>query len=138
MSFVVDASVALAWVFEDEVSDSTEALLDQIGEPGASAPSLWPLEVLNALTVAERRKRIGADDRVRLAALLRDLPIELDADAAMKSWTSTLELAARTRITIYDAAYLELAQRVTLPPATLDRELRRAAEACSVAVLSSD
>ena len=60
MSFVVDSSVALAWCFEDEHTEPVMDLLDRIAETGAIAPSLWPLEGLNGLLMAERRKRLDA------------------------------------------------------------------------------
>lgn len=82
MSFVLDNSVALAWCFEDEQTAPVMALLDRVTETGAGAPMLWPLEALNGLVLAERRRRIDGARRDRLMALLRDLPIILDFDTA--------------------------------------------------------
>lgn len=104
-------------------------------ESGAEAPWLWPLEILNALAMAERRGRIDADKRHRLAGFLHDLPVNLDADTASQAWVATSRLAARHRLTIYDAAYLELAQRLNLPLATLDAGLRAAADALAIELL---
>jgi len=127
VTFVVDSSVALSWCFDDERTPETQALLERIGETGASAPQHWPVEVLNGLTMAERRKRIGSEQRRRLAEFLRDLPIALDAESIDRLWSATQALAERFRLTMYDAIYLELAHRRSLPLATLDRELRTAA-----------
>ena len=135
MSLVLDSSVTLAWCFDDERTDATDALLERVVESGAEAPALWPLEILNALSMAERRGRIDADRRIRLAGFLHDLPVNLDADTAGQAWVATSRLAARHRLTLYDAAYLELAQRLKLPLATLDADLRAAADALSVELL---
>lgn len=132
---VVDSSVTLTWCFEDEQTAASLALLEQVVEHGAVAPTVWPLEVLNALVMAERRKRVDAAQRQRLTSFLRDLPIALDAETAAQAWSATVQLAERHRLTVYDAAYLELAQRRGLPLASLDNELRAAAEAVGVALV---
>jgi predicted nucleic acid-binding protein len=137
MSLVLDSSVALTWCFEDERTLATLALLDQITETGATAPALWPLEVLNALTMAERRGRLDGTQRHQLAGFLRDLPVSLDQETADQAWTITMRLAERYRLTLYDAAYLELAQRLELPLATLDQELRAAGNALGITLLGS-
>ena len=85
--------------------------------------------------MAERRKRLTALQRHHLTGFLRDLPITLDAETAAQAWTATARLAEQHRLTLYDATYLELAQRLGLPLATLDRELRAAANALGGAVL---
>ena len=137
MSFVVDSSVALSWCFEDERTPATAALLERVGESGAMAPQLWPAEVLNGLMMAERRQRIDASRRRRLADFLRDLPIALDPEITIQLWGATQGLAERFRLTVYDAIYLELAQRRHLAPASLDKELRDAAVALGVPVLGT-
>jgi predicted nucleic acid-binding protein len=135
MTFVVDSSIALTWCFEDEANPVADALLAQLTDDGAFAPSLWPLEVLNVLLMAERRKRITADARRDRISFLRGLPIALDP--AVQAWTITNHLAERHRLTLYDATYLELAQRLNLPLATLDADLRAAANASGVALLGA-
>ncbi len=132
MSLVIDSSITLAWFFEDERSEATDAVLMQVTELGAVAPSLWRLEVANALQMAIRRKRINAAFRDASLADLRALKVAIDLETDRQAWTTTLELAERWRLTLYDAAYLELAQRVGLPLATLDQELRAAATALAV------
>jgi predicted nucleic acid-binding protein len=137
VSFVVDSSVALSWCFEDERTPATQALLEQIGESGGVAPQHWPLEVLNGLMMAERRQRVDAARRRQLANFLHDLPIVLDPDTTIQVWGATQDLAERFRLTLYDAAYLELAQRRKLPLATLDRDLRDAAQAVDTKTLGA-
>ena len=85
--------------------------------------------------MAERRKRLNASQRKRLSGFLHELPITLDHEAAAQAWGVTADLTERFQLTIYDAAYLELAQRLTLPLATLDRALHKAAKGLGVAVL---
>ncbi len=74
MTFVLDNSVALAWCFQDEQTPEILALLDRVAESGAIAPLLWPLEALNGLLMAERRRRLTAEQRTTLASLLQDPP----------------------------------------------------------------
>jgi predicted nucleic acid-binding protein len=135
LSLVIDSSVSLAWCFEDERSDAADAVLKRLVAEGAHAPVLWPSEVLNVLVLAERRSRITGDQRQRLVTLLRELPITLDAETMARAWTETAELAARLRLTVYDATYLELAHRLGLPLATLDQDLRAAAATLGVELL---
>ena len=137
MSFVLDNSIALAWCFEDEQTQSVMNLLDRVTETGAFAPSLWPLEALNGLLVAERKRRIHAKLRQCYAEFLHDLPIKIDTETAEKAWTATVELAERLRLSVYDAAYLELTLRRKLPLATLDRDLAKAAKALGTTVLGT-
>jgi len=127
--FVADASVALAWCFEDEATSWSDMLLDRLRSGDSIAvPAHWASEVLNALLVAARRNRIQPADPVLLFDRLSRLPIESDLPLASPQATSALELAQKHRLTIYDAAYLELAHRRILPIATLDSDLRTAAE----------
>ena len=135
MSFVLDNSVALAWCFEDEQTPAVMALLDRVTETGAIAPLLWPLEALNGLLVAERRRRLNAATRAALTAFLRELPIMLDLDTAERAWGEAAQLAECFRLSVYDATYLELALRRRLPLASLDQGLREAAGAMGVDVL---
>jgi predicted nucleic acid-binding protein len=138
VSVVIDASLTLTWYFDDETSPATEAVLDRVSEAGAVVPGLWRLEVANAFQSAVRRKRISADYRDESLTELAQLPITIDADTDTYAWTTTLHLAERFRLTIYDATYLELAQRRSLPFATLDKELRKAAAVLDLALLGSE
>jgi len=132
---VLDSSVTLTWYFEDERTPGTAAVLKQVAEFGASVPTLWRLEVANGFQMAVRRKRINTTYRDTSIAELSLLPITIDQDTGTYAWTTTLRLAERFLLTVYDAAYLELAQRRSLPLATLDRDLRTAATALGLALL---
>ena len=135
MTLVIDASLTLSWYFEDERTPAADALLDQVTNTGAVVPSLWRLETANGLQVAIRRKRVDVAFRDRALTHLTRLPITVDAETDAYAWTTTLQLADRFQLTLYDAAYLELAQRRALPLATLDSALRPAAEALGLTLL---
>lgn len=132
MAFVLDSSVALAWLLQDEANERTDALADRLEQENAHVPSIWSLEVGNALTTALRRKRISNGDFERCISALSALPIEVDAAAGL---AGVLLIAQRFGLTSYDAAYLELAQRRGFPLATLDEKLRQACKALKVSVL---
>ena len=126
MAFVLDCSVALAWIFPDEATEATHRLRDSLIEGRAFAPALWPIEVANVLLVATRRGRIDADEWEQLYANLEALPIEIDPVSTPRVWGKTLQLAHAHRLSVDDAMYLELALRMRLPLATLDRALGEA------------
>jgi predicted nucleic acid-binding protein len=134
VSLVLDPSLALSWYFEDWRTFAANARLDQVADQGAIVPGLWRLEIANGLRTAIRRKRIDTAFRDRAIAQLACLPITVDPDTDRYAWTTILQLADRFGLTPYDAAYLELAQRRTLPLATLDGPLRAAAPALGVAL----
>ena len=102
-------------------------VLQYVVAQGGVAPSLWRFEVANGLQMAIRRKRIDAAYRAASLVDLAVLPIAIDPDSDRHVWTATVQLAEQHGLTIYDAAYLELAQRRRLPLASLDRALRQAA-----------
>ncbi len=135
MSFVLDASVTLAWFYGDEWSAERDALLSRVAVEGAWAPSHWPLEVANTLLQGVRRGRYDARMRDAALANLAALPIAIDPETSTRAWAEALDLAARHALTVYDACYLELAMRRGLPLATMDRALRVAAEAEGVPLL---
>jgi predicted nucleic acid-binding protein len=129
VSLVLVAALALSWYFEDERTPAADALLDRVADQGATVPGLWRLEIVNGLRTAIRRKRIDKDFRDRAIAQLARLPITVDPDTYRFALTTTLDLADRFALTPYDAAYLELAQHLSLPRATRDEPLRTAATA---------
>ena len=137
MSIVIDSSITLAWYFEDEVAQASDAVLHDVRKGGAVVPPLWRFEVANGLQTAVRRKRIDATFRDESLADLDVLPIAVDTDSAIHAWTTSVALADRHGLTIYDAAYLEVAQRRRLPLATLDAALIRAGRAERLAVIGS-
>ena len=135
---VLDSSVTLAWVYADETTSAMRLVFDQIGEQGAWVPAIWRLEVANILEMGVRRGRTDAAFRDATLADLALLPISLDPETDRHAWGATALLASRYRLSLYDAAYLELARRRGLPLATLDGELRAAARAEGLAILGSD
>lgn len=135
MSLVLDCSVTLAAMYPDEGTPAIRAVFDQLAAEGAWVPSLWKLEVANLLQIGVRRGRHTADFRDAALVDLAALPIRVDSLTEQHAWRSTLRLAALHHLTLYDAAYLELALRRSLPLATLDRELRSAANAETVPLL---
>ncbi|MFT4104033.1 MAG: type II toxin-antitoxin system VapC family toxin [Burkholderiaceae bacterium] len=138
MSVVIDSSVTLAWLFDDEGTAATRHVFDLVVEHGAWVPSLWRLEVANILQSGVRRNRIDAAHRDASLADLAVLNIQIDPETNQFAWSSTLRLADRLGLTAYDAAYLELAQRRMLPLATLDKQLGVAARTIGVPVLGID
>lgn len=135
MSLVLDGSATVAWLIPDERTAASQRLLYKVADLGAVVPMLWRLEIGNALTIAVRRKRLSREDRADALGKLSDLPIEVDPETFIYAWTSTLQLADRFNLTLYDACYLELAQRRSLPLATLDSDLRKAAKALDIPLL---
>jgi predicted nucleic acid-binding protein len=132
---VLDSSITLSWCLPDEVG--REEIQREVARSGAIAPAHWPLEVANALLMAERRQRINAEFRNFALRGLAALPIILDAETSARAWNETLRLAETCRLTAYDAAYLELAQRLALPLATLDAGLRTGANTLGIGLLNS-
>ena len=134
MAFVLDCSVTMAWVFPDEASASTDALQESLVEDSAFVPALWPGETGNVLLTATRRGRIAKDDWRQIRESLQALPINIDPVSTDRVWGAVLDLADANRISADDTMYLELALRLRLPLATLDRELAAAAQASGVEV----
>ena len=132
MSIVLDASMTLAWLFEDEQTDQVLATINHVYMGGASVPPLWRYEVANGLQMAIRRQIITPDYRTRCLDKIDELPITIDPDGVSEIWSTTIKLADLYRLTVYDAAYLELAQRRRLPLATLDAALSKAARESGV------
>jgi predicted nucleic acid-binding protein len=133
-AYVLDASVTFAWLFRDEADAGTDALLDALRTHGARVPTLWWLEVVNVLVVAERKGRLTAADAARFVALLERLPITIDRSTPDRAANSVASLARAHRLSAYDAAYLDLALREGLPLATRDEALRQAAAALGIAL----
>jgi predicted nucleic acid-binding protein len=135
--FVVDSSVTMAWCFDDEATDYTDKVRDALVEVRAVVPALWRLEVANASLVGERRRRLDAARVRRFLTLLAKLPIVIDEETAERAWGETLHLAWSQNLSVYDAAYLELAIRRGLPLATLDEKLKAAAKAAGAAMYAA-
>jgi predicted nucleic acid-binding protein len=135
LSLVIDASVALAWVFGDERHDDAWRVVERLHEGPAWVPAHFHLEVGNGLLSGLRRGRLTADQARTAVVALGALPIEVDLDTASRAFSESWPLAAQHRLTTYDAAYLELAIRRELPLATLDERLVSAARAEGVALV---
>lgn len=131
-NFVLDGSVTMVWGFEDEADEYAEAILERMPDLQAHVPSLWPLEVANALLVGERRRRITSAETARFLAILGAFPIAVDDQTVAHAWADTMHLARAHNLSSYDAAYLELAIRLGLPLAALDGKLKTAAGAMGV------
>ena len=132
---VLDSSVTLAWVYDDERTGPVDRIFDQVIAEGAWVPGLWRLEVANGLRQAIRRGRIDEAFRARVIGDLMELNISIDPEMNLFAWTSTLALSDRFGLTPYDACYLELAQRRSLPLASLDIDLRAAGQQLGVEVI---
>ena len=126
-AFVVDCSIAMAWLFNDEATPKTAALLNRLATETALVPAWWFIEITNVLAMAERKGRIKPTESDAFIADLSKLGIERDDEAPDRAFTHLLALCRRHRLTSYDAIYLDLAVRRNLPLATLDNALRKAA-----------
>jgi predicted nucleic acid-binding protein len=133
-TLVIDCSMTMAWYFKDEATPYTSAVRARLATERAVVPSLWPLEVANVLLMSERRKRSNPTRATKWLRYLSALPIFLDGETADRAFQAILGLARSQGLTTYDAAYLELAQRRGIPLASLDRDLRKAAQAVGVAL----
>ena len=132
MPFVLDASVAVCWAFDDEDHPVAELALERVRTDEARVPSLWWFEVRNTLIVNERRGRLTESDT---ATFLRGLARLRVLDRSPNE-ADVLALARHHGLTVYDAAYLELARREGAPLATLDAALATAARAERAPLLS--
>ena len=133
--FVLDCSIAAAWLFDDEATAQTNDLLEQLKDGRAFVPNLWHLELSNVLIQAERRKRITSTQISTRLELISRLPIVTDTETDSRAFREILTLARTEELATYDAAYLELAIRRGTPLATLDKALIRAANRVEVQIL---
>lgn len=132
--FVLDNSVVMAWYFQDKTNDLADSALTSLDNHQAYVPAVWPLEVGNALLVAERRQRLGIADVARILELLENLPIAVEQESPARMLTEVLALARDLRVSTYDASYLDLAMRLALPICTLDHTMLAAARECGLQV----
>jgi predicted nucleic acid-binding protein len=133
---VVDASVALAWCFPDEASEYADAVLAALEGQSILVPSVWPLEITNAVVVAERRKRISLPEIRRFVELLESLTIHEDSLSVAGSVSNILPLAREYGLSAYDASYLEVAIRNGAALATLDGGLKKAGQKAGVEIVA--
>lgn len=132
MTVVLDASMAIAWMFDDERTEYAGEALRRVVAEGAIVPSLWRLEVANVLRNAVRRGRCDEGYVDRSLNRLERYPITVDVETGTHAWGATRALAHDLGLTVYDAAYLELAVRCRLPLVSRDRALIAAARASGV------
>ncbi len=135
--FVVDNSVVMSWCFKDETNKYADAILHKLSEARAVVPSIWPLEVVNVLLVAERRKRLSEADSTRFITLLTQLPIIVEQERPENMMKELLTFARANNLSSYDASYLDLAMKRGYPIATSDNKLIQAARRIDVQILSS-
>jgi predicted nucleic acid-binding protein len=135
-SFIVDASVGFAWVYQGQASPETDQLLNEVAA-GATVivPALWYLEMSNVLLMAQRRHRLTAVQRKAALEKLTAMQFTVDEEGTRHAFGKTSELAEKHGLTIYDAIYLELALRRSLPLASRDESLRNAAKQRGVKVI---
>jgi predicted nucleic acid-binding protein len=134
VTLVLDASMTIAWLFDDEHTEAAHSVMRRVVAEGAIVPSLWRLEVANVLRNAVRRKRCNETYVDRSLARLARLAIERDEETDDYAWGSTRTLARKEDLSLYDAAYLELAIRRRMPLASCDKALLAAAVRRKVAV----
>lgn len=134
--FVLDCSATLPWIFGSEATPETDALLDTL-TVGSKAwvPALWHLELGNVLLGAQRKGRIDKAGIEKFLSALAVYDITVDPETMAMAWSKTLALAEGYKLSVYDAAYLEIALRRGLPLATLDGSLRIAAQKAGVHLL---
>jgi predicted nucleic acid-binding protein len=130
--FVIDASAILSWCFVEEQPKDAEALLQRLVAAGLAAPAHWPFEVANILWVAERKRRIDAAAANVFVDLIEMLGVALDAQSSAMALKESRALALAHNLTVYDAAYLELALRRGAGLVSKDNALLSAAEAAGV------
>lgn len=135
MSLVLDASMTIAWLFAGERAGPPQAVLRQVAAEGAHVPAIWRLEVANVLRNAVRRGRCDEGYATRSLGRLGRLRITVDAETDRHAWGATRMLSRQHDLTLYDAAYLELAIRHRRPLASCDAALLKAARNVGIDVL---
>jgi len=136
--FVLDASIVMAWHFADEKSPALDRLSLRAGDEGVAVPSHWAMEVANSLLVGERRGRTSIASVAHFIDRLRALPLEIDEVDDEIVFTRILPAARAHRLTVYDALYLDLAERRGLPLATLDADLAAAGKSVGLIILGTE
>jgi predicted nucleic acid-binding protein len=134
-SFVLDASVALSWFFDDESDALAEYIYALTDEHAVAVPYHWPAEVANGMIIGERRGRATPEWTGRFAASLENLALRVEDCPADGRAFALMPLAREHRLSIYDALYFDLAQRLSLPLATLDGPLARAAKLANLPLI---
>ncbi len=135
-AFVLDVSACIPWCCEDETTRASEEMLEwAVGGSVLHVPSLWAWEILNTVAVVIKRRRIRAERGKEFLEQLATLNIKVDQAPPIADFSRLHSLAGAHQLTAYDVAYLELAKRLSLPLATRDDDLKRAALAEGVRIL---
>lgn len=134
---VLDASITVSWCFPDRRTDFTKRVLQEIVSGFAVVPGIWALEVGNALAASERKGYLKPPQLEAFLRDLDDLPTQVEHHTPDQALGRTLEVAREHRLSTYDACYLELAERMRLPLATLDADLAKAAREIGVGLLEA-
>lgn len=126
--FVLDCSITMAWCFEEENNNYSDSVLERLKNSTAIVPTIWPLEVANVLLIAKKKKRVTEVQSANFVEALSALPIVIDKSTSSRAMHSIFIIAEKTDLSIYDAAYLELAIREKIPLLTLDNGLIKASK----------
>ena len=137
MSVVLDASIVMASLFEEQNHEAARIIIANAIDEGFIAPSLWRLEIANALGMAVRRKRCDEAFVDRSLGRLDAMSVGIDVETDLHAWNTTLDLSREEGLTLYDAAYLELAIRTGASLASFDQDLVGAARRRGVDVLTA-
>lgn len=133
---VLDCSVTMAWILRDEtMTEKADAILSVLEEKHVKVPTIWSLEVANVLCLAERQKKLTSFEVAEFKEFLSELPIQIDHNTSSRAMGSVYALAKTEQLTVYDAAYLEIAIRESIPLATFDHALKNAAKKNGVLIL---
>ena len=134
--FVADSSIGIGWIHPSQATELTKKLLEEAKNGIAvHVPALWQLEIANGLLVAVRRKLMTAPQRELGLALVSQLRVIIDDETNRLAFSTISELAVKHSLSVYDASYLELARRKSLPLATRDEALKTAAKKSGVKLL---
>ena len=136
LPIVIDTSLTMAWCYDDEKTERSEALRERVGRSGAVVPAQWPIEVQNSLRVGERRGRVSPAEVQTFIAVIRAAPVEVDV-RSLSTFGDLLLLSRQHSVSPYDAAYIELALRRGLALATRDANMARGARALGVMLLDA-
>lgn len=138
MALAVDASVTIAWLIDGEATPYTEGILSRLEDEDAFVPPIWRYEIANALLVSERRGRITHAHVMGALERVADLRIIVDEDQLNRLWSETIIIARTFQLSVYDAAYVDLAAHRGLALATIDANMRRAANRFGVTLATAE
>jgi predicted nucleic acid-binding protein len=135
-AWVIDSSIGISWVHPAQATTQTDSLLEEVAAGAAMfVPAFWFLEMANCLLILQRRKRLSPEERQTALVTLRGMNFIPDDESANAAFGMISDLADEHSLTVYDAAYLELALRRKLPLASRDASLVQAAKKCGLRVL---